>query len=456
MRILMTGATGLIGREIGQRLAARGDTLVCLVRDPVRDRARLPFPAERHAWDHGRDVPAEALADVDAVIHLAGEPIADGRWSAAKKARVLDSRVEGTRRLVAAVLEHGPAVKAFVHGSAIGFWGERGDETVDASSPRGDGFLAEVSTKWEAELAPLSRRSGLRVPIVRTGVVLARESGALPEMLPVFRLGFGGRLGDGRAWMSWIHRDDIAGLFVHALDRGESGVLEGVAPSPVTNAQFTRALCQALGVREGPPAPALALKAAFGEKADLVLGSTRVEPRATLASGYAFRHATIDSAMADLLSPLRDGTRERTWVQWLPQPPETLWPFYGDARNLESITPPFLNFRVLGQSTPETCAGTRFEYRLRLNGIPFGWRTLIESWDAPRRFVDVQESGPFALWHHAHDFEPFAGGTRVTDTVRYRLPGGWLGAAAGGCKVDADVGRIFDFRARALDERFGN
>ena len=455
MRILITGATGLIGREIGQRLAARGDTLVCLVRDPVADRARLPFPCERHAWDHGKDVPAQALAGVDAVIHLAGDPIADGRWSAAKKARVLDSRVEGTRRLVRAVLDHGAGVKAFVHGSAIGFWGDRGDEVVDATSARGDGFLADVATKWEAELAPLANRPGLRVPVVRTGVVLTRDGGALPEMLPAFRLGLAGRLGDGRAWMSWIHLEDIVGLFLHALDRAGSGVLEGVAPGAATNAEFTRALCASLAVREGPPAPAIALKAAFGEKADLVLGSTRVAPTATLASGYAFRFARLADAMNDLLSPQRDGTRLRRWAQWLPHPPEALWPFYGDAKNLEAITPPFLHFQVLGQSTPQTRQGTRFEYRLKLNSIPFGWRTLISSWEEPRRFVDVQESGPFALWEHTHDFEPLAGGTLVRDTVRYRLPGGWFGAALGGFKVDADVGRIFAFRARAVDERFG-
>jgi hypothetical protein len=456
MHILMTGATGLIGRALGKALVARGDTLTCLVRDTDAARRRMPFPATCIAWDHTRPVPAEAMREVDAVVNLAGEPVADTRWSGSKKALILDSRVQGTRRLVEAVLEHGPRVGAFVHGSASGFHGDRGSERLDASSTKGTGFLADVVAAWEAQLQPLAkRRPDLRVPVVRTGIVLARQGGALAEMLPMFQLSVAGRLGDGRQWMSWIHLDDIVGLFVHALDTAPSGILEGVAPRPATNREFTAALCRSLGVIQNLPAPPLVIRALFGERAGIVLGSTRIEPVATRASGYSFRFDTLDSALDDLLAPLRGGVRQRIWEQWLPHPAEAIWPFFGDANNLEEITPPFLNFRVLRTSTPVVGAGTRFDYTLRLNGVPFGWQTLIESWDPPRRFVDTQAKGPYALWHHAHDFVPFAGGTLMRDTVRYRLPAGWVGALAGGCKVDSDVTRIFDYRARRIDERFG-
>ena len=456
MRILMTGATGLIGRELGKALAARGDTLVCLVRDIDAARRRLPFPAECHEWDHTRAVPAEAMRGVEAVVNLAGEPVADTRWTAAKKALIRDSRVQGTQQLVRAVLQHGAGVAAFVQGSASGYYGERGDERLDASSPKGTGFLADVVQAWEAELRPLTeQRPQVRVPVVRTGIVLARQGGALAEMLPMFRLSAAGRLGTGRQWMSWIHLDDIVGLFLHALDGAPSGILEGVAPQPATNRQFTAALCRSLGVFENLPAPHLAIQALFGERGAIVLGSTRLEPQATQASGFRFRFETVESALEDLLAPLRGGVRLGVWEQWLPHAAEDIWPFFCDAHNLEDITPPFLSFRVLGMSTPQIGAGTLIDYRLKLNGIPFAWQTRIETWDPPRRFVDLQVKGPYALWHHTHDFIPLAGGTLMRDTVRYRLPAGWLGALASGPKVAGDVERIFDFRSRKIDERFG-
>ncbi len=456
MRILMTGATGLIGRELGEALVARGDTLVCLVRDPSAARRRLPFPAVCHEWNHTLPVPPDALRDVDAVVNLAGEPVADTRWTAAKKALIRDSRVEGTRRLVQAVLARGPRVTAFVQGSASGYWGDRGDERLTAGSTRGAGFLADVVEAWEAEVRPLAdRRPDIRVPVVRTGIVLARRGGALAEMLPMFRLSAAGRLGSGRQWMSWIHLDDVVRLFMHALDSAGTSVLEGVAPQPASNRQFTTALCRALGVIENLPVPRLAIQALYGERAAIVLGSTRIEPAATQASGFGFRFQAVGEALDDLLVPLRGGVRERTWEQWLPHAAATVWPFFGNAHNLEAITPPFLGFRVLALSTPEIGAGTLIDYRLKLNGIPIDWRTRIDAWDPPRRFVDVQAKGPYTLWHHTHEFIPLGPGTLMRDTVRYRLPAGWLGALAGGAKVDADVGRIFDFRSRKIDERFG-
>ena len=457
MKILLTGATGLIGRAVGARLAARGDTLACLVRDPAAARRVLPFPAACFAWDHSRDVPPAALDGVDAVVHLAGEPVADARWTARRKALIRDTRVLGTRRLVDAVVRHGERVGAFVHGSATGWYGDRGDEVLDAQAARGDGFLADVVDAWEAELRPLDAlRARVRVPVVRTGVVLSRDGGALAAMLPLLRASAAGRLGDGRQWMGWIHLDDVARLFVHALDAPLDGVLEGVAPYPATNAEFTRAACRALALPGNAPVPAAALRALYGERADVLLASTRIEPRALRASGFRWRYESIEDALVAELAPLRGGTWVKTWAQWMPRPPQAVWSYFCDANNLEEMTPGFLNFHVLAVSTPELEAGTRLDYRLRLAGVPFRWQTLIETWEPPRRFVDTQARGPYALWHHTHDFEPLAGGTLMRDTVRYRLPAGPLGALLGGARVEATVNRIFDFRARSIDERFGS
>lgn len=456
MRVLMTGATGLIGRELGKALAARGDTLVCLVRDAKDARRRLPFPVTCHAWDHLREVPAEALAGVDAVVHLAGEPVAEKRWTVAQKALIRDTRVLGTQRVVNAVLAHGPRVRTFVHGSAIGYYGDRSDATLHGNSAKGEGFLADLVADWEAQVRPLAeQRPGVRVAIVRTGVVLARHGGALARMLPLFRASAAGRLGGGRQWMSWIHLDDIVRLLVHALDSRAAGVLEGVAPRPVRNREFTTALCRALDVVENAPAPALAVKALYGEMGTVVLDSARIEPRRTLASGFRFRYESIDDALAELLTPLTGGTREKVSEQWVPHAPEAIWPYFCDERNLEALTPDFLRFAVVGKSTPEIGEGTLIDYRLRLNGVPLKWRSRIEDWTPARRFVDTQVHGPYAHWRHTHEFVPLAGGTLMRDVVRYRLPLGWLGSVAAGWKVEAQVDEIFAYRAQRIAERFG-
>jgi hypothetical protein len=457
VRILMTGATGLIGRELGKVLAARGDTLVCLVRDTQGARRRLPFPATCFEWDHQRAVPAQALLEIDAIVHLAGAPVAEKRWTNERKRLILDTRVLGTRRVVEAVLNHGPSVRTFVHGSAIGFYGDRGDATLNAASARGTGFLADVVDAWEAELRPLAeRRTDVRAAIVRTGIVLARHGGALAKMLPMFRESAAGRLGSGQQWMSWIHIDDIVGLFLHALDSRGAGVLEGVAPQPVTNRNFTKSLCRLLQVFENAPAPAVAIRALFGEMGGIVLESARVEPSRALASGYRFRFESIDRAFDDLLTPLRGSTRELMSEQWVPHAPERIWPFFCDERNLEELTPAFLNFQVLGKSTREIGEGTLIDYRLKLNGIPMGWQSRIENWEPARHFVDTQVKGPYAYWRHAHEFVPLANGTLMRDVVRYRLPLGWLGSVVAGWKVESQVERIFSYRSARIAERFAS
>jgi uncharacterized protein len=457
MRILMTGATGLIGRELGKALAARGDTLVCLVRDTQGARRRLPFPAKCFEWDHQRAVPAEALLEVDAIVHLAGEPVAEKRWTNERKRLILDTRVLGTRRLVQAVLRHGADVKSFVHGSAIGFYGDRGEATLTAASAKGTGFLADVVEAWEAELHPLTEgRPHVRVAIVRTGIVLARHGGALAKMLPMFRESAAGRLASGKQWMSWIHIDDIVGLFLHAVDSQVAGVLEGVAPQPVTNRDFTKSLCQSLQVFENAPAPAVAIKALFGEMGGIVLESARIEPSRALASGYRFRFESIDRAFDDLLTPLQGSTREKVSEQWVPHAPEQIWPFFCDEGNLEELTPGFLNFEVLGKSTREIGEGTLIDYRLKLNGIPMSWQSRIENWEPSRGFVDTQVKGPYSYWRHAHEFIPLANGTLMRDVVRYRLPLGWLGSVVAGWKVASQVDRIFSYRSTKIAERFAS
>lgn len=300
MKVLITGATGLIGRALCHSLSEEGHTVVALSRSPETTRG-LPA-AELHKWDpRSGQFPSGALAGVDAVVHLAGEPIVARRWSEEQKKRIRDSRVLTTRTLVEAFrsLDQRPAV--FVCGSAVGFYGDRGDEQLVETTRAGKGFLSEVCHEWENEAARASEL-GMRVVEVRTGVVLSADGGALPKMLAPFKLGLGGRLGSGKQWFPWIHIQDIVGIFSHAmLTSSLEGPVNGVAPEAATNAEFTSQLARVLHRPAFLPVPEFALRVLMGEMAEALLGSQRVIPAAALASKYEFHYQSLTPALEDLL-----------------------------------------------------------------------------------------------------------------------------------------------------------
>jgi len=289
MRCIVSGGTGFVGRRVVARLRERGHEVAIWSR-----RAAAPFE-----WDPLCGEPSpESLEGVDAVVHLAGEPVAQ-RWNAEVKDRIRDSRVLGTRALVEAIgrLNRKPAV--LVSASAIGFYGDRGDEVLTEASAGGQGFLVDVCRGWEAE-ADGAARFGVRVAKLRIGFVLGKDGGALAQMAPIFRAGVGGPLGSGRQWMPWIHADDVAELFAHAVEAPVSGVWNATAPHPVTNAEFTRELGKALHRPAVFPVPPFALKLAFGELGQHMLDSARVMPEAATKAGFAFGYPTIDRALAGL------------------------------------------------------------------------------------------------------------------------------------------------------------
>lgn len=288
MRIVITGASGFIGSHLTARLLPAGHEVVTLGRGPS---------ASFH-WDQSSGAPAEAFENADAVVHLAGEPVAQ-RWSAPVKRRIRDSRVLGTERLVQGLSITRNRPRTLVCASAVGYYGNRGDELLTEQSGPGTGFLAETCREWE-DKADLAVSLALRVVKVRIGMVLGAGGGALKKMLPAFKLGVGGRLGTGHQWMPWIHIADIAGIFLHAIETPVSGVLNGCAPMPVTNAEFTRALGRSLHRPTMAPVPGLALKLLFGEMAGMMLASERVVPQATLESGYRFQYPEIEAALQHL------------------------------------------------------------------------------------------------------------------------------------------------------------
>ena len=300
MRTVVTGGTGLIGRSLLRRLPVPAVVL-----------SRAEKPAARPAgagevvrWDPlGGPPPPQALRGAEVVFNLMGEPAADGRWTAERKRRIRDSRVVGTRNLVAglAALDRRPRV--LVSASAVGYYGDRGDEILDEGSSRGEGFLADVCVDWERE-AMAAERLGVRVVCVRIGLVMTPEGGALGKMLPAFRLGAGGRLGSGRQWMPWIHVDDVVGLLLHASARESlRGAINGTAPAPATNVEFTDALGRALHRPALLPVPEFALRVAFGEMSGMLMASQRALPKRALESGYAFAHSGLDGALRALLEP---------------------------------------------------------------------------------------------------------------------------------------------------------
>jgi uncharacterized protein (TIGR01777 family) len=297
VNITLTGASGLIGRRLLKNLGAAGHGLRVLSRHAGTN---LPPGVGISAWDPmSGPPPAEALSNADVVIHLAGEPVAQ-RWTDAVKGRIRESRVTGTRNLVQGLAALRVKPKALICSSATGYYGGRGDELLREPSTPGAGFLPEVCVAWERE-AQAAEALGMRVVRVRTGIVLDPRGGALRQMLPPFRMGAGGRLGDGKQWMSWIHLADLAALFQFAVENPVNGVLNGVAPNPVSNATFTRELANALHRPAIFPVPAFALKLLFGEMSDILLASQRVIPAAAVGLAFQFRFPDLPGALADLL-----------------------------------------------------------------------------------------------------------------------------------------------------------
>lgn len=293
MRIAMTGATGFIGARIRALLEAGGHELRLISR-----RARPGF----YEWrSHEDPPPAAALAGADAVIHLAGEPVAQ-RWTPEVRRRIRESRVRSTARLVEALAQLEPRPPVLVCASATGYYGDRGEEVLDETSAPGEGFLAETCVEWE-KAAQAAESLGVRVVRLRFGMVLGLEGGALRKMLPVFRLCLGGRLGSGQQWMPWIHIEDAAALAEWALAHEEaSGAFNAVAPYPARNADFTRAMEGILGRPELFTVPEWALRLALGDGAEIALASQRVMPRAALAAGFRFRYPALAEALRALLS----------------------------------------------------------------------------------------------------------------------------------------------------------
>jgi len=300
MKVVVTGATGLIGPGLIAALSERGDEVTVLSRNPDRTRVKLGGDVRAHRWDPlSEPAPAQALAGHDGVVHLAGEPVAQ-RWSERAKQAIRDSRVTGTRNLVEGLrgLDTEARPKVLISSSAIGYYGAHGPEPIDEEAPAGEDFLAQVCAAWEVQARAVVTELDMRAVQMRTGVVLDRSGGALEKMLPAFRLGIGGPVAGGRQYMAWIHRDDLIGMMLAALDDERwSGPVNATAPEPVSNREFSHALGRVLHRPSLLPVPELALHLLYGEMAEIVTTGVRAVPAKALVLGYSFEYPRLDEAL---------------------------------------------------------------------------------------------------------------------------------------------------------------
>jgi uncharacterized protein (TIGR01777 family) len=479
MRILVSGATGFIGRAVVLRLQRDGHHVVALVRDPARARGLLGADVGLEPHGAGPAALGAAVGMADAVVNLAGEPIVGGRWTAARKQRLTDSRVLTTRALVEAMAAAPRRPAVFVSASAVGYYGDRGDERLTEASSPGEDFLSTLCVAWERE-ALRARELGVRVVTPRIGVVLGPGGGALAKLQPLVAAGLGGRLGSGRQYTPWIHLEDLAELFARAVaDERFAGALNATAPAPVTNRELTSALARRLHRPAVFAAPAFALRLALGEAAAALLGGQRAEPAALLALGFPFAHPTVEEALADLLAgegvsfsaagpaaPAPVAVAGSTYLarrrprflldarDTLAAPQERVFDFFCRAENLGAMTPATMSFLI--QKQPETLgAGARIDYRIRVGALPLSWRTSIEVWRAPELFVDAQERGPYAAWWHEHHFRGRGETTEMEDRVYYDVPGGPLAPLVHALFVRRTLEKIFGYRRLAVRLRFG-
>lgn len=299
--VIIAGGRGFLGRKITAQLVHSGYNVCVLTRSPAPAEEPAEMRVSKVHWDlDPAHAWAERLNGASALINLAGEDLGRGWWTSAKKERLVASRIQSTRALVQALLRAKQRPEVFVNASAIGYYGNRGDETLDESASAGDDFLGRLCMQWEQEAAAAA--PGVRVVLARVGIVLAIDGGALPRMLPAFRLFAGGPVASGRQWMSWIHWADVAGSFQYLLENKQiTGPVNITAPEPVRNREFSRALGKALRRPAVFPVPAMLLKLLFGEKSQLVLYGQKVLPRKLLDAGYKFKYAAIDDALQAVL-----------------------------------------------------------------------------------------------------------------------------------------------------------
>lgn len=452
MKVLVTGASGFIGQSFILHLLKKQYQVIAVSRQTKQEYfAKYSLPVEFIQWKNPEteELKSELLAEVDVVVHLAGESIASSYWTASTKKRLIDSRVQSAKNLLSAVQAHSPKCKQFITASATGIYGDRMDEILTEDSKLGQGFLADLCKEWEAASVP--KKAGIQHLSVRIGVVLGQGQGFLAKMEEIYSHYIGGPLASGKQYLSWIHIQDLVRILEYSISKQLSGSINAVAPEPVSNAVFSKAMAKALNVFELFPVPSFALKLLLGEQACIALDSQRVIPQNLLKYGFEFDFKNIESALQEIYHYKKNPNNlAHSAILYLDYPVSEVFDFFASEKNLEIITPEFLNFKVLSKTTPQIQAQTQIDYKLNIHSIPVKWRTLISEWQKDQYFIDEQLKGPYSLWKHRHNFSPLGKGCLVEDFVIYRMPLGFLGRVFARPLVQRDVRNIFDFRTKKM------
>ena len=470
MKVLITGATGLIGRATMLRLLSEGGhELTAVSRDPSRAANQLGAEVHIVGWDQ-EDELVSALDGCDLVLHLAGAPVADRRWTKAIRHVIWESRVGTTKRLIQSIGRCRQVPKVLIQASAVGIYGGEG-RPVEETSELGEGFLAELGRAWEAAGAAASE-FGTRVIAARFGVVLAHY-GAFETMARVYHWRCGARIGSGRQGMPWVHLDDAVEMLLWAYNTpAVTGPLNVVSPAPLTQGQFHNALVRHVGAQWSPPIPASVLRWVLGARAELITEGAFVTPKKACDLGYKHRFATLADALTSLMRPLsheqlsieytqtpeiRAGKKSQYVLKAetiVPSSIDEVAPWFETPANLTLMTPPFMAFEI--QTEEPMGVDAEISYRIRLFGVPMRWTSRIPVFEPGVRFVDTQVRGPYRLWWHEHRFSAVDGGTRILDIVHYRVPVPVLGRLANRLWVGPTLLRIFGFRYHTMTQRFAS
>jgi len=452
MKILMTGGTGFIGRQLGIFLTQNNHTIHCLCRDPLKEGKINTYPANYYKWDGDKDLPPEdSLKDIDAVVHLAGENIAAKRWSPEYKTQLINSRVQSAKNIFDALKKYQIKPSVFIGASAVGFYGDRGDTLLNENSTKGTGFLSDLCEHWE-KASEEAHSLEIRRCILRFGLVVSEQGGILDETVQLSHRGVLGRLGFfGTQWMSWISLNDLCHLIIWCLETSScQGVYNAVSENPVQNKDFVREINSTLKNSSFLPVPSHALKLVLGERSTLLLSSQRLKPSRATSEGFTFRDKSFSDLLKSIFPNWVSGQYLLHTKLWLDDNQQKVFEFFKDENNLERITPSDLSFKIISKSTKNIQKDTLIKYKLKIHGIGFKWMTKIKDFNEPQSFTDIQLKGPYKTWEHTHSFSKLCAGTLIDDKVIFKLPFGIFGRIIAFIFVVKDIKRIFKYRAEKI------
>ncbi len=454
MNVLVTGATGFLGKYLLPKLRDRGHDITVLTRNIDSAKFFLPVACNILKWEPlHENLDPKIFKNIDAVIHLAGAGIADKRWSLNRKYEIERSRIFSTRNLINALKKLETKPKIFLGASAIGFYKESSEKSLEEDEPKGQGFLSNLCAEWEKEIFS-AKNLGIRTAAFRIGFLIGRGGVAMGHLLPIFKLGLGGPLGRGHQIVSWAHVEDCAKMFVHGLENDSlNGIYNAVAPQPVSNKTLVKTLAGKLNRPTWIPTPAFCVKLVLGEMSQLLLESKNISSKKIQISGFLFDYPDINSAIEEICSTPNHHIQTE---QWVPLKTNYTFKFFSNAYNLEKTMPSFLKFKINRQSTLRTKDGSRLSFSFNFLEIPFRWKSKIIEWKPPYHFVNIQLKGPFDYWQHTHSFEESNGGALIRQNIEFRFPFGPIGELLGNILIKDKLKNIIILHLKNAQEFFSH